>query len=338
MSHLASLGELFDGMEDELASDIQSRVGSGNTMSGLARQGWKKNMYFETDLWMDKSVDGVICGYNLRQVNVLFAKIKVQLMRPRETEVHARNKVIMWLDRLHNRLGWIEIKKDYRISTASAKIYVDNVLNAITVTFAGTNIISFPNENERKVIVDILKLRGAALPTAIFSFDGKHCRVLGQGRYERLSHKFKFRPCFNALFIIERAFKTVCAFNLDSEAKKHDVKMLYESAFYYKLDKILNGWICLADKAYVNEQLIAAGLKNNNKHKKLYSKSFWLKFNKARGDSEYAFAHFFVNKFKILSNWPGKSADTFDDWALNVTCSIIVYNFFKKEEIVHVLN
>eukprot|EP01083_Nonionella_stella_P198470 728656_1 len=159
----------------------------------------------------------------------------------------------------------------------------------------------------------------------------EHSRCLGRAFPERMSYKYRFHPCFNVLFVIERAFGTVCAFNLDEAAKKHDSTILKESAFYYNLNELLDGWLVLADKAYANETLIAAGLKRNNSHRKSFSKSFWKCFNTARGDSEQSFAHFFVNKFTILAHWPGKAHDTFTDWALNVTCCIIIYNYFKKK-------
>ncbi len=123
----------------------------------------------------------------------------------------------------------------------------------------------------------------------------------------------------------------MCAFNLDKAAKKHDTTVLYESSFYYRLTELLNGWLCLADTAYANEEWIAASLKRTNARRHNWSKTFWSDFTDARGDSERVFAQFFVNKFAILSNWPGKAVDTFDDWAMNVTCCVIVYNYFRKQ-------
>ncbi len=322
---------LFDDQEDNLVSNIEQKVGYGKTKTGLPRKSWRKNFYFESDLFPEKSMNDKVCGYTCMQIDEFFDKIKMKLIKPKETETHARNKLIMWLDRMHNKLGWNQIKREYRISTTSAIKFANHVLNAIVQSFAGTNIVCFPNQQEREIIVDILKKKKAAMPWIVFSFDGKHAGCDGMKFFERMSYKYHFHPCFNLLFIIERGFNTICAFNLDAAATKHDTKMLYESSFYYHLYEILNGWICVADKGYVNEQLIAAGLKRNDKRKKFFSKTFWKNFNTARNDSEHVFAYFFVNKFGLLANWKGKAHDTWCDWALNVTCAIIIYNYFKKQ-------
>ena len=130
--------------------------------------------------------------------------------------------------------------------------------------------------------------------------------------------------------MIERVFGTVCAFNLDPSGKKHDVNVLRESFFYQHLDEIQQGWLVLADKGYTNEKVIVAAVKKNDRRRKQFSKTFWKQLNTARSESERVFAHFFANKFPLLGHWKGKAEDTFEDWALNVTCCIILYNWLKK--------
>ncbi len=83
---------------------------------------------------------------------------------------------------------------------------------------------------------------------ALFSLDGSHTRCTGRNYTERLSFKYRWLPCFNVLFIIERVFGTVCAFNIDPAASKHDITVLKESWFYQNLNEIMDGWMILADK------------------------------------------------------------------------------------------
>ena len=172
------------------------------------------------------------------------------------------------------------------------------------------------------------------MPDALFAVDGSHARCSGQRFSERLSHKWKNRPCFNAMFIIERVFGTICAFNLDPSASKHDIKVLKQSWFYPVIDQMTNGWVILADKGYVGVQkdvdCIAMVLKRNMAERDRYSKSYWRHFNVARAQVETTFADFFHSKFRQLSQWPGKSKETFIDWAANVICCVILFNKFKR--------
>ena len=178
-------------------------------------------------------------------------------------------------------------------------------------------------------MVQILKQKRAPLPDAIFVIDGSHQKCCGSKYSERLSYKYKWSPCFNVSFIIERVLGTIVAFNLDEAASKHDVTVLRESWFYNNIEQIMNGWIIIADKGYKNTTEIAAQVKKNDKRRQNFSKNFWKTFNSARVDVERVFAHFFYNKFKLLGNWPGKHKKTFEEWSLNVICCIILYNILK---------
>ena len=117
-------------------------------------------------------------------------------------------------------------------------------------------------------MVEILKKKKVPMPSAVFSLDGKDALCQGQSHPERLSYKYRFLPCFSALFVIERVFGTVCAFNLDPSGKKHDVNVLRESFFYQHLDEIQQGWLVLADKGYTNEKVIVAAVKKNDRRRK----------------------------------------------------------------------
>ena len=331
MRHLM-LELFFDEMEFDLKFEIEEKIGSGKSKNGK-RKSWKKKYNFELNLLKEKHHPSKYAGFTDQQLEEFFCHIKNNLIRPKETDVHAKNKLLMWLDRLHQSLTWNQVRDQYKISPASAIGYVDDVLNAILKTFRNTNIIGFPNLEEREKMVKILKKRNAPMPTALFLFDGKDALCNGQIHSERLSYKYRFLPCFSVLFVVERVFNTICAFNLDPEGKKHDITVLRESSFYYHLNSILDGWLVLADAGYKNEGLIAAAVKKNDKRKKKYSRSFWKTFNAARCDSERVFAHFFSNKFPLLANWKGKSKNTFNEWSLNVICCVILYNYFQGKKL-----
>ena len=257
------------------------------------------------------------------------------VIRLKETEIHARIKSLLWLDKMHNDLKWIDCKDKYNISTSCAIIYVQDVLKGIMKTFKNENIVTFPSEKQKLKMVSLNKMRNKDMPQASFTMDGKHAKCLGKHISERLSYKFKFKvPCFNVLFLIERTFGTICAFNLDCSTKKHDITVLRESLWFQNIEKLAHGWIILADKGYIGTEIrnIAATLKDDHS-KNIYPDSFWKIFNVARSDSERVFAHFFANKFCQLGNWNGKGNKTFDDWALNVTCCIIVYNILKLKNV-----
>ena len=81
---------------------------------------------------------------------------------------------------------------------------------------------------------------------------------------------------------------------------------------------------------------IAAVLKVNQQQRRNYSKRFWGQMNEARGDVERVFSHFFYNKFREFSQWRGKSKTTFDEFAAQVVCCVIMYNVLIKNQ--HAIN
>lgn len=328
---------LFDD-ENAFIDYKHSGLGRGKCKAGK-RKTWTKQFFFETDLFKKNIAElGEVeftrkfAGYTPSDVQFFWQKIKHNVIRSHETEVHARNKLLMWLDKLHNKLKWKKVQKDYKIGTATAILYVKQVLTGIIKSFANKNVITFPNEAQRKKMVELNKIRNIPMPHGLYTMDGKHAKCLGHAIRKRMSHKFKFHlPCFNVLFVIERTFGTVCAFNLDESAVKHDITILRESAWFQNLNEVMNGWIIMADKGYLGAKSnnIAAAFRRGMSARDEYSPQFWQKFNIARGDSERVFAHFFYNKFSQLGDWRGIGKRSFDDWALNVTCCIILYNIMK---------
>ena len=178
-------------------------IGKGHCKNGKRRR-WKKKLYFEQDLLtrFTQTLDllafkSKFAGYTPEDITRFFNKIKENTIRPRETTVHCRNKLLLWIDRLHNQLSWNQIAKEYKIGRSSSKIYVEDVEKGILKTFEHTNIVSFPSEAEKQEMVKILKKRGAHMPHALFTLDGKHARCVGKFFIERLSWKYHWQPCFN---------------------------------------------------------------------------------------------------------------------------------------------
>lgn len=304
------------------------------------RARWKKRHYFEQDLLSKFATEmkpskfrSRFAGYCPDEINWFFEKIKKAAIRPRETEVHCRNKLLLWIDKLHNCLSYNEMENKYQIGGATAKSHIDDIMKAIIKSFRGTNIISLPSLEQRLKMVQILKQKKAPMPDAIFSVDGSHTRCTGRDIQERVSHKYRWLPCFNVTFLVERVFGTVVAFNLDPAAIKHDLTILRESWFGHELDEVMDGWIILADKGYIGikSKCVAPVLRMNMRERGSYSKKYWYKFNVARSDVERIFGDFFHNKFKQLGAWQGKSVTTFTEFSANVICCIILYNSVKMQ-------
>lgn len=312
-------------------------VGSGHTKSGKRRK-WKKRHRFELDhlklekdILVDDTFQSKFAGCTVDDIQYIWNKIKKHVVLPRETEVHARNELMMWLDKLHNDLSWVQISVIYQIGISTAIKYSHDLLKGMIQAYQGSDIISFPAETEMMQMVKVNQQRGKRMPHALYSLDGKHAKCRGLHFKHRKSKKYKCKiPCFNVLFVVERTFGSICAFNLDESSRKNDIRVLRESHWFQNLQELTDGWIIMADKGYVGIKApnIAFTLKANMKREK-WSPQFWHELTQARADSERVFAHFFVNKFKQLANWPGKGKKAFKDWALNVTCGIIVYNELK---------
>ena len=329
--------------EHEFCDYKKGGVGKGHSNKGQRRK-WKKNLYFEQDLLqtftttLDESTfASMFAGYKPKEIIWFFNKIKEKAIRPKETEWHCRNKLLLWLDKMHNALSYQQIRAKYFIGIATAKSHINDILEAILKSFKNENIVTFPNIAQRNQMVEILRSKKAEFPDAWCSMDGSHVKCSGRKFKERLSYKYRCTSaCFNVLFIVERVFGTICAFNIDASARKHDITVLRESWFYQYLDEIMDGWVILADKGYLGARkdgvkCIAAVLRKNMKGRDSFSDDFWYKMSIARSESERIFSHFFWNKFKQLRSWSGKSKDTFIEFGANLTCCVILYNSIKIE-------
>ena len=333
--------ELF--VEDaEFLSYKRAGVGTGRSKTGQ-RKKWKRRYWFEQDLMSrelrklgETKFKNKHGGCSAADVEFIWQKIQEHVIRPRESFFHARNKLLMWLDKIHNDLSFEQISTSYHIGVATAVEYIQDLLPGMIEGYRDSNIISFYTEEQRMRMMQINKRRGLKMANALFTMDGKHAKCRGLHIPERRSPKYDCHiPCFTALFVIERTFGTICAYNVDQECTKHDITVLRESAWYQNLMELTNGWIIMADKGYVGPLAtnIAAAHKRNSKRRHQWPLLFWKEMSKARCDSERIFSHFFVNKFKQLGNWPGKGKKSFKKWALNVTCAIIVYNEVKLRNV-----
>ena len=292
-------------------SDYKSTgVGSGRSKSG-DKSGYVHQKYFEQDL-LQMNLDDLgpkeftrkHAGFSANDVEYIWSKIKFKVLRPRETEFHARNKLLLWMDKLHNKLTWTQISRNYHISPAAAIQYVDNLTDGMIESYKNTNIISFPSPEEQEKMTALLDTRNKPMPNCVFNMDGKHAICKGLHIFERLSPKFNFHhACFNVLFVTERVFGTICSFTLDKSVHKSDVAVLRQSTWFQDLEELTEGGVIMADKGYVGagSASIAAQQKKGSKKRNKFSPAFWSEMCKARSDCERIFSHMFVNKWPQLS-------------------------------------
>ncbi len=176
-------------------------VGTGRSKNGR-RKRWKKKPYFQMDLLskFERELSASefrarFASYSPCQLRWFFNTIKKELIRPRGTEWHSMNKLLLWLDKLHNRLSGLEMREKYQIGVKTAYSHVSDVLMAILKTYEDRNVVRFPTISERQQMLRILKTKGAPMPDALFSLDGSHARCTGRHIRERLSHKYHWLPC-----------------------------------------------------------------------------------------------------------------------------------------------
>ena len=135
------------------------------------------------------------------EIKWFFETIKAKAMRPLETEHHCCNKLLLLLDRLHNCLSAEQMSDKYHIGCKTAYDHCSDIVHAILRTYGeDKNVITFPTKPERKIMVDILKRKNMPCPSALFAVDGSDTRCTGRHIMERLSHKYKWLPCFKVSY------------------------------------------------------------------------------------------------------------------------------------------
>lgn len=199
------IGQSFlDFMLEDAAPLLEFRkkgVGTGRSKHG-PRKRWRKRYYFEQNLLIkfqrelqETEFKSRFASYSPRELSWFFDTIKDELVRPRETQFHAMNKLLLWTDKLHNSLSGQQMKERYQIGIKTAYSHVQDVLSAILKSYENKNVVRIPTIEEREQMVRILKTKGASLPDAVFSLDGSHARCTGRHVRERLSFKYHWLPC-----------------------------------------------------------------------------------------------------------------------------------------------
>ena len=130
--------------------------------------------------------------YSPKEVEWFFNTIKKNVIRPKETMQLARNKLLLWLDKLHCCLSGNEMQDKYDIGVATAYSHISDILQAILKTYQEDDVVSFPTMAERKLMEQILKQNGDRAPTGIFAVDGSHLRCNGRNNAERRSKKYNW--------------------------------------------------------------------------------------------------------------------------------------------------
>ena len=103
-----------------------------------------------------KEFKATFASYSTKQISWFFETSKVQLIRPKETELHARNKLLLSLDKLHNSLSGQQMRSKYKIGVKTAHPHVQVVLKTIVVSYQDVNVVRFPTEEERLQMIAIL--------------------------------------------------------------------------------------------------------------------------------------------------------------------------------------
>ena len=96
--------------------------------------------------------------------------------------------------------------------------------------------------------------KNALMLFQLYTLDEKHALCTGRNVAERHNFKYRWLPCYKVLFLTERVFGTVCAFDMDEAASKHDSTVLRDSKFLRDADGILDGWMVMADKGYTGSK------------------------------------------------------------------------------------
>ena len=176
----------------------------------------RKRFLFEADLVQkfslelgDEKFANKFGGCRRQDLREIWDKIKDEVIRSKETNTHARNKLLMWLDKLHNDLSWNQVSSKYQIGVATAVQYVQDLLQGMLRSYQDSNVISFPNSRQRSQMVQLNKELGKRMPNVLYTMDGFHARCKGAHIFKRVSKKYHWKPCFNALFVVDRTFGTV---------------------------------------------------------------------------------------------------------------------------------
>ena len=88
----------------------------------------------------------------------------------------------------------------YEIGITTAFSHVWDILRAILKSYKQADAVSFPGSKERVLMEQILKQKGAKVPSAIFAVDGSHLRCKGRNIPERRSKKYNWYANVHSLY------------------------------------------------------------------------------------------------------------------------------------------
>ena len=279
----------------------------------------------------------------------LFYAIRNFFPTKKDSDVMKLNKIVFWCAHWHakpmpkqimRRLwsGGEGINNMKKYSATTLDNYLMHVSIAIDRAFPDEKIFCFPSEAEKLRMIEILKLRRAPLPNALFAVDNKCTRTLGKTRKENLCWKFKFRPGFNNMFVRDRVLGFFCYIDVGHPGSRNDVRIFKESALFSKLGEAIGPTaVMLADAAFVLNNTIVQkyvlAIPSKRKHPQLYAQakeSFWDKAKQSRNFIEQDFGILFVSQWPGIESWNGHGEQSEKPYKQHLTSICKADNFFRR--------
>ena len=318
------------------------KLGKGRTLTGKRKSSGPRNMYFRhVDILKEETQNNSeavfkrrYCGYTPKEVEYFFNTFADKFNKPNATRLHSRNKLLLWLDFLKGTVSPNHPDKisKWKIKSSTQFSFVREVTQTIVEAYENSDVLSLPDDRTRKMMQECIQMDPTkALSNVLFVLDGAHKRCKGHKHRESLSWKYKWLPCYNIMFVVERVTGTIVAFTLHPHTMYHtDTTMLESSDF---AEKYRAEWgPVLVDSGYANNARFAAipGKKKHQHLKTIYSKQFFRKMKRSRMIVEQTFGIFFTSKFPRLGHWQGTGKYAFSEWSDNVVAAMILFNVMKR--------
>ena len=268
--------------------------------------------------------------YEPSDIKKFFKEIKNQFIKPKDTPVKSLNKLLIWIHFLHTNSSLGEFAKQWQINQQTVINYVIDVVLAILLTYKhDKGILGMPTEHQQHLMNKILINTNQEFVESLFYLDGTHKLTVGRNDRNKRSWKYKWKPAWSHLFVIDRIFGIITAVNTGNPAWKHDLTVLKESDFGVNFDNLINElYYCLGDNAYFSfkhKQFCAMPKKTSYLYK-LLDKKFLYNHKKCRVEVEHFFARFFINQNLRLNRWTLKGKNSLKLLNCNLICAIILWN------------
>ena len=272
-------------------------------------------------------------SYSPSDIKQFYKLIKNNFIKIKDNPIKKLNKLLIWISFLHSSSSLFEFSCQWKLNEQTIKNYIVDVLFAILLTYKNDKgIIKVPDFAAQHLMHKILINKNEDLVESLLYLDGTHKLTVGRNDINKRSWKFKWRPAWSHLFVIDRIFGMILSVNIGNPARKHDITILNESNFGINFDHLLDElYFCLADNAYYgfNKKNFCAMPKKTSDIYKLLDKDFIYKHKKCRVNVEHLFARFFVNQNIRLNNWTLKGQNALKLLNCNLICSIILWNQTK---------